>query len=171
MSFNQAVRFSFFCSDTTNSVAWLHRALCDVSLTNGQLEHVAKFHYFRLRDPNHLLGELRGRYETQVGDIERQPTMSVVDPLECWLMDDTATQTAYATELKQAHWVTNSGLPEGFRVAVKKPGGEQNPILADADGVVSVVTTLPNAHYLAFALEAAGVLSRLGPAYVDVRPV
>ncbi len=163
MSLNEAATFTFYCADKQTAVETIYRKLIARSLTSGERETERIFEYFRLCEPTRLRMELRVPYELNVGEIARTPSLSVVDPLECWFVSPSADRSELKTRLDQSHWQTNSSLPEGFRVVTDQ--GERT--IAAASDVVSVITTVANARYLAFALAESGVISDLGPAYVS----
>jgi hypothetical protein len=162
MSLNEAATFTFYCADKHAAVEGIYARLIARSLTRGPRETERIFEYFRLCEPTRLRLELRVPYELNVGTIERT-RMSVVDPLECWFVTPSADRSALRDRLNESHWQSNTSLPEGFRIVMKE--GEATK--AAGSDVVSVITTVANARYLAFALAESGVIADLGPAYIS----
>lgn len=163
MSLNETATFSFYCADKAEALQQIHEKLMQRTFTSGDRETVRHFEYFRLREPDRLMGEVRGRYETSVGDTAKPSELeSAVDPLECWFISASHEQPELQARVASGSWNPNPSLPEGFRVIM--PSGE--PVVCTNSYIVSVKTTVANARYLAFALSESGVLEALGPTYV-----
>ncbi len=159
MSLNEATTYVFMGDERTTLQERIHAALKNKGFTTGDLDTQQSFSYFRLIDPVQLPKELHKRYQTVLGDSEAPPFMSVVDPLECWF----ATPSLDWQRLTTSSWQDNPSLPSGFRVLTRSGA----PVEPRGSALASIVTTVANARYLAFALAEAGVLEALGPAYVS----